>query len=60
MTQVGDRIRLLHCDDRDSPPPGTLGTVTFIDDMGTVYADWDNGSRLGMVAEAGDRIETIS
>ncbi len=33
-------------------PPGTVGTVKFIDDTGTIFVDWDDGSRLGMVPGA--------
>ena len=28
---------------------GLRGTVNFVDDTGTVFADWDNGSSLGAV-----------
>ena len=30
-------------------PDGTRGTVKFVDDMGTVFPDWDNGRGLGVV-----------
>lgn len=46
---VGKRVRLISCDDPWPPPAGTLGTVTSVDDVGTVHVKWDNGSRLGMV-----------
>lgn len=29
--------------------PGDLGTVDFVDDMGTIHITWDNGSQLGLV-----------
>jgi hypothetical protein len=29
--------------------PGDRGSVSFIDDTGTVFVDWDSGSRLGAV-----------
>jgi hypothetical protein len=29
--------------------PGDLGTVDFIDDTGTIFCLWDNGSTLGVV-----------
>ena len=52
----GDRIRLLHTDDEWTRlRPGALGTVLFIDDLGTVHTDWDDGSRLGLSAASGDR-----
>lgn len=37
-------------DDNVTVPPGTLGTVTSIDDTGTLHVEWDNGSRLGLIA----------
>ena len=30
-------------------PPGTRGTVTHVDDTGTVFVRWDTGSTLGAV-----------
>jgi len=29
--------------------PGDRGTVSFVDDTGTIFCSWDNGSRLGAV-----------
>ncbi|MDU3748377.1 MAG: DUF4314 domain-containing protein [Cutibacterium avidum] len=29
--------------------PGVLGTVAFVDDLGTVHVDWDTGSNLGLI-----------
>lgn len=56
----GDRVRLVCTDDPHTRlEPGALGIVTFVDDMGTVHVDWDDGSRLGMVEEAGDRVERL-
>lgn len=28
---------------------GTRGTVKFVDSMGTIFSDWDNGRSLGVV-----------
>lgn len=57
---VGKRIRCVLCTDSWSPvPTGTVGTVTSVDDVGTVHVAWDNGSRLGLVPDA-DRWEVIS
>lgn len=57
---VGDRVRLVRCTDEYTRlRPGELGTVSFIDDTGTVHVDWDSGSKLGLVAEAGDRYEIV-
>jgi len=46
----GARIELvLMSDPYTSLKAGDRGTVTFTDDTGTVFADWDNGSTLGAV-----------
>ncbi|NBT30058.1 MAG: DUF4314 domain-containing protein [Gammaproteobacteria bacterium] len=48
--KVGDRVRLIRCNDQYSNlPSGTTGTVDFIDGMGTIHVKWDNGSRLGLI-----------
>ena len=40
---------LLHMGDDPHPiPSGTRGTVAFVDDIGTVFTDFDNGRRLGL------------
>lgn len=47
---VGKRIRVLRCTDQYSTlPAGTEGTVTVVDDLGTVFAKWDNGFLLGLI-----------
>lgn len=47
---AGTRIELIYMNDQyDSVPPGTRGTVEFVDDMGTVFPLWDNGRTLGVV-----------
>ena len=56
---VGTRIRLLHMDDPYSPvPDGTTGTVTFVDDMGTLHMKWDNGRSPGICPDV-DSFEII-
>ena len=30
-------------------PKGLKGTVTWVDDTGTIGVDWDNGSSLGVI-----------
>ena len=58
--KVGDRVRLVRCTDQWTKlHPGELGTVSFIDDTGTVFVDWDSGSSLGLVDRAGDRFEVV-
>ena len=46
---VGCRVVLIEMDDPHAPPKGTKGTVTTVDDIGTVHVNWDNGSTLGAV-----------
>jgi len=47
---VGTRIRLVQMNDPYTKlQPGELGTVEFIDDIGTIFCTWDSNSRLGVV-----------
>ena len=47
---AGTRVVLRSMEDPYAPiPPGTKGTVTYVDDMGQIGVDWDNGSRLSLV-----------
>lgn len=32
-----------------APPPGTKGTVRYVDDMGQLGVRWDNGSFLSLI-----------
>lgn len=45
---TGSRVRLLVMDDVCAPPVGTMGTVEHVDDIGTIFVKWDNGSSLGV------------
>ena len=46
----GTRVELIRMDDPYSKlRPGDKGTVSFIDDTGTVFVNWDCGSSLGAV-----------
>ena len=47
---VGTRIVLDQMADDPRPiEPGTKGTVSAVDDAGTVHVRWDNGRSLGLV-----------
>lgn len=61
MPERGDRIKLIHVNDPHTKiAPGTLGTVTGVDSLGTVHVAWDDGSRLGLVETAGDAYRVIA
>ena len=50
MYQPGTRIELICMNDPYSPvPSGTRDTVRAVDDMVTIFPDWDNGRSLGVV-----------
>lgn len=56
---AGTRVELVHMDDPYTKlTPGLKGTVKVIDDMGTIFVAWDNGSGLG-VAYGVDSIRII-
>ena len=44
----GTRVVLIWMDDLQAPPLGTKGTVTGVDDIGSIMVDWDNGSSLSV------------
>ena len=46
---VGCRVELTHMDDVQAPPIGTKGTVTGVDDTGSLMVNWDNGSGLNVI-----------
>ena len=43
---VGTRIILNHMDDSQAPPPGTKGTVAYVDDIGQIGAKHKHSSSL--------------
>jgi len=46
---VGCRVELIKMDDIQAPPIGTKGTVTGVDDIGSIMVSWDNGSTLHVI-----------
>lgn len=45
----GTRVRLVSMDDLRPIPVGALGTVTGVDDIGSLMVQWDNGRRLNVL-----------
>ena len=60
MYPKGCRVELVYMgeDPYNRLRPGDRGTVSFVDDTGTIFVNWDCGSRLGM-AYGVDRIREI-
>jgi hypothetical protein len=49
-TKLGDRVEIIRCYDAYTKlKRGTRGTVTLIDQLGTVHVRWDDGRNLGLV-----------
>ena len=55
---TGTRVKLVEMNDIQAPPIGTLGTVMYVDDIGTIHIKWYNGSTLG-AAYPEDRVTKI-
>ena len=50
MYPLGTRIELLSMGSDPRPiESGTRGSVAFVDDIGTMHCDFDNGRRLGVI-----------
>lgn len=47
----GSRVKLISMNDPycRALKPGMMGTVTHVDDIGTIHVVWDCGSTLGVV-----------
>lgn len=45
------RIELNHMEDNWAVPPGTRGTVEYVDDAGQIHMKWDNGRTLAIVPQ---------
>lgn len=51
MYPKGCRVKLIHLSDyvKEILMRGEQGTVSFVDDAGTVFVDWDCGDSFGIV-----------
>ena len=56
---AGCKVRLVHMDDPQSPPVGTIGEVMGCDDSGSLLVRWSNGSGLNVVLGGGDIVEKV-
>lgn len=47
---IGKRIQLISCKDQYTKlKSGSQGIIDYIDDAGTVFVNWDEGSKLGLI-----------
>lgn len=47
---IGQRVCLTATTDQyTNLEPGALGTISHVDDSGTIFVDWDCGSKLGLI-----------
>ena len=54
----GTKIRLIHMNDPQPVPSGTIGEVALIDDAGNIHINWQNGRSLAII-EGVDDFEII-
>ena len=54
----GTKIRLIHMNDPQPVPSGTIGKVALIDDAGNIHMNWQNGRSLAII-EGIDDFEII-
>lgn len=63
MASRGQRVRLIYCSDPYTRlQPGEEGTVTRVDEVGTLHVRWDSGSALGLIPgeDSWDEIGQVS
>ncbi len=56
--KTGMRVKLINMVDEKNIEPGSTGTVTHVDDVGTIHVNWDNGRVLGLIYNE-DKFEII-
>ena len=55
----GTKVRLGCMDGDKGMPPGLLGTVSFVDDIGQIHVNWENGRSLALNTEV-DSFQVVS
>lgn len=48
------RVRLFSMTGEPRMQEGLTGTVRFVDDIGSIHVDWDNGSTLALIPDEDD------
>lgn len=56
---VGTKVELISMDDPMAPPPGTIGTITGVDDTASLLVAWSNGSGLNVIYGV-DRVRKVA
>jgi len=57
---IGRKVKMVYTSDAYTDVvPGDVGIVSHVDDAGTVFVNWDNGSGLGLIPGI-DSFEVIS
>jgi uncharacterized Zn ribbon protein len=57
--KIGQKVRAIKIEDPYTEiEAGSEGTITFIDDFGTIHVKWDSGRTLGIIPEV-DKYEVI-
>jgi hypothetical protein len=46
---IGKKIKMIQMDDPDPILEGTIGIITGIDFLGTLYVEWENGRSLSVI-----------
>lgn len=56
----GMKLRLLKemANEKNSIPVGEIGTIDFVDDVGTIHINWECGSSLGLIVND-DKFEEV-
>lgn len=48
MYPAGTKVELIDMEDTQAPPMGTIGTIIFVDAIGQIHVQWENGSTLAL------------